>query len=300
MAIANFSQFVSNVALSLANYKQAGGDWGAAMTAVGFTQTADTGQTNWSTVAAVPAAPGVDYEIRQFTDALQSTAPFYVKIETYATGSSGIFGLNFRLSVGTGTNGAGVLTGNVSGFFTMAFFNFVTAGGIGNQISYMSGDGSRYQLNWMPNATGAFSCVAGFVSLERLRDATGATLPTGLQITLDSRSAGKLAQVIFSPSFGQFYPAAPSAWTAAMPNSGTASFGGNIGLFPILANLGYPNNPGLGALGVFNTDSPVGGAIISVSEYGVFRNYMMTRTDGQGLTGVNGNGATSGAYVLYQ
>lgn len=91
--------------------------WGSALAAslatAGLVQTADTGQINWATVtrtASTNVAQG--YEIYRFNDALQGTYPLFLKIE-YGTGGS-TTGPGMWLTVGTGTNGAGTLTGTAS------------------------------------------------------------------------------------------------------------------------------------------------------------------------------------------
>lgn len=95
--------------------------WGsklsAALQACGLLQTADTGQINWTTVAySNTASFSSGYEIYQFTDELQATSPVFIRIDYgtgnqpgVATGSPSIW-----VTVGTGTDGAGNLTGVVS------------------------------------------------------------------------------------------------------------------------------------------------------------------------------------------
>ena len=96
---------------TLANFKA----WASAISAFlqtagsGLSQTTDTGQVNWSTIASVPTSGNYVYEMYKNTDALTT---FYFKIE-YGTGSSSS-NPKIRLSIGTGTNGAGALTGFVT------------------------------------------------------------------------------------------------------------------------------------------------------------------------------------------
>jgi hypothetical protein len=89
--------------------------WGSAVSAnlatVGLIQTADTGQIDWATVTMGGA--GVDgYEIWRFNDALQATAPVFMKIgygNANLTTVPGVY-----LQVGTGSDGSGGLTGTVT------------------------------------------------------------------------------------------------------------------------------------------------------------------------------------------
>jgi hypothetical protein len=83
----------------------------------GLTQTADTGQVNWTTVTySSTANTSSGYEIYEFTDALQSTYPIYLKIE-YGTGddpAAANGSPTIWLTVGQGSNGSGTLTGTLT------------------------------------------------------------------------------------------------------------------------------------------------------------------------------------------
>src|SRR3954454_8298219 len=89
--------------------------WGsgvsAQLAAIGLVRTADTGQIDWTTVAKPASGVFGGYEIWRFDDALQATAPVFIKVEY---GISNTTTLMLGLTVGTGTNGAGTLTGQVS------------------------------------------------------------------------------------------------------------------------------------------------------------------------------------------
>jgi hypothetical protein len=96
---------------TLANYLAwAKGIADALKTLPGLAQSADTGQINWASVAAVPGVNAYSgYEIYRLNDSLDATAPVFIKIE-YGTGAS-VNQPALRISVSTATNGAGTLTG---------------------------------------------------------------------------------------------------------------------------------------------------------------------------------------------
>jgi hypothetical protein len=79
--------------------------------AAGLTKTADTGQINWGTNATIPSTTSqtIGYEVWQFTDALQSTAPVYVRLG-YGSNGSQASTPQITVTVGTATNGAGTIT----------------------------------------------------------------------------------------------------------------------------------------------------------------------------------------------
>ena len=90
--------------------------WGKGMsdqlTAVGLAKTADTGQIDWATVAR-PTTNTWGYEIRRMSDSLDTASPIFIKIE-YGTGGA-VTRPGLRISTGTGSNGAGTLTGLLTG-----------------------------------------------------------------------------------------------------------------------------------------------------------------------------------------
>lgn len=84
-------------------------EFNGGLTAVGLTQTSDTGQINWSTVTRAVSGAVAGYEIWQFTDSLQSTVPVVFKIE-YGSNSSANSVPQIWITVGTGSNGSGTIT----------------------------------------------------------------------------------------------------------------------------------------------------------------------------------------------
>jgi len=99
-----------------ANFRTWGSEFAAQLAAVGLTQTADTGQVNWTTVTRPGASTDAGYEIWEFTDTQQSaspSSPIFLKFY-YGTGT-GTTNPRIRVEVGTGSNGSGTLTGTGSG-----------------------------------------------------------------------------------------------------------------------------------------------------------------------------------------
>jgi hypothetical protein len=102
------------------------------LTSAGLVHTSDTGQIDTATVVR-PASGGgsAGYAIFRFNDALQATRPIYLRL-SFGT-SSTTTSPRFYLQVGTGTDGAGNLTGNVTAELSMSPGN---AFGNGNYSSY--------------------------------------------------------------------------------------------------------------------------------------------------------------------
>lgn len=99
-----------------------------AMLEIGLVQTADTGQFNVATHTTVaggtnnsPGAFDVEcYMVFRFNDAHQATAPIFIKIEILKGVGSDANGHipASRVTVGTGTNGAGTITGALTSIQT--------------------------------------------------------------------------------------------------------------------------------------------------------------------------------------
>lgn len=82
-----------------------------AILASGFLEVApDTGQLNLATATRPLAGAYSGYRIYRGKDSVQATRPIYIKVE-YGAGSGGVDRPSIRRTVGTGTNGAGTLTG---------------------------------------------------------------------------------------------------------------------------------------------------------------------------------------------
>ncbi len=75
--------------------------------AAGWTRSGDSGQVDWASLVALPPAGTYIYEIWCMGDALQATAPVYVKME-YARINTQDLGV--AITLGTGSNGSGTLT----------------------------------------------------------------------------------------------------------------------------------------------------------------------------------------------
>jgi hypothetical protein len=90
-----------------ANFRAWGSDLSAAFAEVGLVKTADTGQIDWVTVTRPGISTAAGYEIWRYTD-----SSVFMKIE-YGT-SNGAAVPGAWLTVGTGSNGSGTLTGTVS------------------------------------------------------------------------------------------------------------------------------------------------------------------------------------------
>lgn len=142
--------------------------WGtmmsSALSGIGLVQTSDTGQINWST-ATWPGTntTAAGYEVWRFDDSLQSSAPIFMKIE-YGRGvvnTGSVF--MFRVSVASGSNGSGTLTGAATISAYALYFGAWSA----SVFAVGDPDDSAYGINIAyANITGNHTFM-----IERTRDA---------------------------------------------------------------------------------------------------------------------------------
>ena len=149
----------------------------AALTAAGFVRTSDTGQIDPTTVVR-PGAGGVGgYEIWRFNDAAQATHPIFFKFE-YGI-STIVTRLQVWMTIGSGSNGAGTITGI---FIARSVMNTTSSTPLSTDTWVSGGDG--YLASGILGGTisaGASGSMGWMI--DRLR------LPTG-EVDVSAQGAG--------------------------------------------------------------------------------------------------------------
>ena len=240
-----------------------------AILAVGLVQTADTGQINFATaVRSGVINTAVGYQIFTFNDTYQGSYPCYIKVE-YGSGGVATTSCSLWITVGTGTNGAGVITP----ISTSRYQIQCSAATAGTFISGVSGSTSRLTLGWCTNGG---TTVANWFTVERIQNSAGADTTTGLVFIQASRNlgiTGNFDQVIY---FTNPQPYASTSVGTMMINQPTATtwvVGANTGTGPILP-IGFGVHPAVqGGLTYFNADLTVGHQF-TVSIYGNNHNFL--------------------------
>jgi hypothetical protein len=243
--------------------------WGSAVSAqlaaVSLIKAADTGQIDWATVARPTAANGVaGYEIWRFNDSLQATKPVFLKLE-YGTGISSATSTGMWLTVATGTNGAGTLTGQVGTRYQAAAYNAQTT----TSYFYVSGAADRIHLVMWPSAV---SYCHGF-SVERTKDAAGADDSSGILTSMwKAASTSQAFQEQMIPFTGAIPAVEASPFAFSAPGT-TAVVGADVGVFPHFGWYGRIINPRLGLLSYMATDIQAL-VPITVNMYGAAHTYL--------------------------
>ncbi len=160
-----------------ADFRAWGSELSGKFAAAGLVKHTDTGQINWTTVTRPAANTAGGYEIWRFDDPLQATAPIFLKME-YGTGSAAA-NPQCWITVGTGSNGSGTLTGQTSTqtiwTFGLALSSTVTA-----YPSYVCVAPGHVGVAWKLGAYGGAGF--GFLAITRTHDTSGAPTGTGFVV----------------------------------------------------------------------------------------------------------------------
>lgn len=285
--------------------------WGqgiaAQLVAAGLVKTTDTGQIDLTTAlkpTVIDTASG--YEMYRFADALQSTSPIFVKVE-YGVGG-GVTRPSAYFTVGTGTNGAGALTGQISTRDGYGSSADRTAGELLN--SYVSGSmsagalGGRVTL--FTNVLAAAGNTASLFHVERTRDGSGIATADGAIVWAGSartkvsgniRYAHQVLPFIAGVAVPAQFQSASTAWPGPQWVGGgggvTGSIAAGVATGPMIESLGKTVF-GCGLL-YMSADLP-GVAAVTVNHFGAAHTYLtqsQTLSNGGLYPGSNAGGNQS-------
>ena len=189
MALATFSLATTNA--TDAQFRAWGKAISDSLQAVGIVKTSDSGQINWATVAAPTAAnTKMGYEIYRFNDTLQSTAPVFIKL-SFGSGSSSATGPGLWISVGTGSNGSGVITGGILSEQLIYMSSGATV-----TTHYVSGSANRFAISLQGVGSSYMLCL----TIERTHDSAMADTNLGVMINRLSSTTAAQHYLLFSDS----------------------------------------------------------------------------------------------------
>lgn len=251
-----------------AQFRAWGQNVSSALSSSGWVQTSDTGQINWATVAAPGASStAMGYEIWRMSDALQSSAPVYLKID-YGSGSAANNpGLGIQIS--SSVDGAGNLMANPT---TRVLVSAGTA--IGNSTpAFFCGANSRFAMAF--NISSSSSTL--WWGIERTHDSNGNDTAEGVLLAM-RWSLGNWSQVYYNIITG---PATAEASAGVFPPAtGSQGTNGNqTQVYPIFAHRGVLVNPFMNFVGGFaNVFSDF--ATVTFPYYGSTRTYLPISSNG--------------------
>jgi hypothetical protein len=272
-----------NLTNSDATFRTACQDIHNALAAVGLVQTADTGQIDLATVVkpgTINTSAG--YEIWRFNDALQATAPVFIKIE-YGTNGANANTFGIWMTVGSSTDGAGNLGAQKSSRIQLGT---ATTSSATPYLCWVSGDTSRLTLMMYAGGT---TGQAYFATVERTQNVSGGNTNEGIVFVYATRNAASGNQVV---QFSGPLSIAASSIQTVMPAGPSWALGANVYTGPVLP-LGFGvHPPAQGVLTYFNGDISQG-VPQSISHYGTYRTFYPV-----GSANITGLGQATGATVL--
>lgn len=278
-----------------ANFRTWGSYISARMAAVGLVKTSDTGQIDFTTVLApVAISTFMGYEIWRLADSLQASAPVYLKIE-YGSSTGSANNPAMRFQFGSGSNGSGTLTGNLSTTYLCS-----ATAVVGACVVVGSGDTNRFCINYGFTAAGGYGLFFGF---ERSKNAAGVdTTEAMLGVFNNAVSSGAATGAKFYPvwstTLGDIGPTTAVSAPALFPNAASATSGVQTIVSPLLHSKGIFMNPGMNFLG-YLTAGPVPNGTPSIYMYGAIHTYYtLPAASAIEGTGFQGPGAGTEALAI--
>lgn len=232
--------------------------WGVALAAqfaaVGLVKTADTGQIDWTTIVKpFTTNQKQGYEVWRFNDALQATKPVFIRID-YGSGANAL-NPSLWVIIGTATNGAGTLTGQV-----VTQKQILASNGV--YTSYCSGSSSR--LNLAHNMGNPL-----LLCVERTKTSAGVDTGDGIVRYTWSAAGGLGFQLI--PFVGAI-PTEATLNPAIDSNAGgLSSVGVDVVLSPTITFCGKPL---FASWCIYKSAEITGLAPISFAHLGATRTYL--------------------------
>lgn len=167
-----------------AEYQEWVQEWYDILVGVGLTQTSDTGQIAVSPVtltrpAVSTLSPG--YLIFRFNDALQATAPIFIKWR-FGTGSSLLTRPQIAYEIGTGTDGSGNITGSLRSGTHITGYSADSETAYPSDACYNATYGF-FGLSWKGTGSGHV-----YFMVARSCDANGSPTGTGVLFAKDDTS----------------------------------------------------------------------------------------------------------------
>ena len=268
------------------------------VTTGGWVVTTDTGQTApGSLVGTATANAKQGFRIYRMNDSLQATAPVFMRID-FGTGGSGAIAA-FWVTIGTGSDGAGNITGFLwNGGASAAATVLNSAGGSisGLLNSYGSAANNRVSLGLFVSNVNTYHLV---FTLERTKDATGADTSSGLLAVYIGNLGG--TGVVDASRYIRCTPGAQAtaetglSYALTMQNP-TQSFGGFIGAAAVIHFRGIAQQPGTNVMIVNQADVGPEGSF-SMSLYGATRTYQQLNAITPSKATIGGSGSDTNARV---
>lgn len=216
-------------------------------------------------------------------DALQTGSTiYYLKVEVGLDGSSRP---SIRLSIGTGTNGSGTLTGYTLGTFLIPQTGIANQGATTFECNF-SGDTGRAGVMLWRNGTG--NCPSAFF-VERTLATDGTPCTDGVNFAYVTYSAYVRSQTLmFIAGPGNLHSNV-AGLGSMIAGATTDTFNNKVPATPVFPIAGVPLNP-MTVCGFCPKDDLAEGALVSpITLYGATRTYLGSSNGHLGAFNYNPN-----------
>jgi hypothetical protein len=273
---------------SLANFKAWAQALSTAFSTFGWVQSSDTGQVNWNSIAAAPAAGTFVYEIWTMNDSLSTSNPVAVKVEYGSGGSTAI--PTMAVTVGSGSNGSGTLT-NAN---TRQVIGGGSSGGGLTTTFECDFSGTAGRISFIMFRAFTFPM---FFSIERSHDANGNDTSSYVSVLLSGNGVApsKCGQQTILPQANGGPLNFESLGLTVQTTNTTATFANSTAVAPFWPFVGKLDNPLLGAV-CLKTGDFSDGAQVSVQMYGASHNFLVIKSS----LGSWANQATNSIAMRYE
>lgn len=246
----------------------------------GWVVTADTGQTLPSALAAAAGTPSRSgYRIYRMGDALQATAPVFMRLDFGSAQFGGGGDPGLWITIGTGSDGIGNITGKM--YDGGAAVN-ITTGSSGRDPAvgyncYGSASAGRMTIGMFAAQEASGNLPFAF-GIERTKDLAGNDTGAGLLLLNGGSAIGGGLHTSAYLIYGALPGAQPAAEvgisyviSSRMPSETFAP--GDIGVGVIIHFKGVSQQPGVNFVMSNSSDVPLGG-MINTTIYGVTHTYV--------------------------
>src|SRR5512135_157911 len=266
------------------------------VTTGGWAVTADTGQMTIST-AAHPTASNqkVGYRIYKMQDTLQSTAPIFLKLY-YGSGSvvnlCGIW-----VTIGTGSDGAGLITGPMYKGEVNTNADIRNANSSTTQANNIYGIASTNRASIALFAQAVNQQYTMAFCIERTVNGSGAATSEGVIVCWGSGAAEFNRSGYLTAADGMVQPPLELGCPHVLSGQNPSAFGGNVGLGVVVPIRGIAKQPGYNLV-AYKTSDFTGESTFTLSLYGSNITFLAVRY-GMQHPGASGTISSTASAIRY-
>lgn len=218
---------------TLAHFKTWAKGISDALAAIGWVKTGDSGQVDFSTIVSLPGSNTTVYEIWNAADAKQSDCPIFLRIDYGNTGGSNP---KIIFTAGTGSDGAGTITGNVADAMSYTFDPNTTT-----YQCWVTGDTSWAGIMMFPSAFNDDSSIPFAMQIERSHAEDGTD--SDEYFTMVGAGSAAYQASVFKPGTGTAVPKENKHMNFAPTTNTTATIGSATWFCPTFPFVGKMGNP---------------------------------------------------------